>query len=555
MKSNMKYLNYILIFFLFYYGYDSYAQSDSIVSVSGEVGGFNSSLYFLNESGGTTRFPRLTDAGERLYYEPVVSTDSVPAATVGASTAIVYGNILFNGWYETVLEQGFQISTTDDFSSTITYQVIPGAPYVNCNPPCAENVFSYFFTGLTAATTYFVRAYAINDKGVGYGNVLSFLTPTLPTVTTNTVSSIVATTATCGGNVSSDGGATVTARGVCWSTSHNPTISNSKTTNGTGTGSFTSSITGLTTNTTYYVRAYATNSVGTAYGAERSFTTLSAGTLPGLFSVSSSKKVRFSQGNLQYTTTGTHTVDGGGTETGTFRFAAHQYDYIGKSNKNVSSSYTGYIDLLVYGSSGYNNRYPYAKSSSLGHNLTGSYANYDWGIYNAISNGGNQPGLWRTLTKAEWVYLFNTRSASTINGKANARYAEVKVNGTAGIILFPDSFTWPQSVTTKPTIFNTYESNWNNINYTTTQWGYLETAGAVFLPAAGYRTTDTQGNTSTSLVNSGGYYWSSTFYQTSGGIGVTSYYAYDLEFKNSQVAPSEDTFEDFGLSIRLVKDN
>jgi hypothetical protein len=274
MKSNMKYLNYILIFLLFYYyGYNSYAQSDSIVSVSGEVGGFNSSLDFLNESGGTTRFPRLTDAGERLYYEPVVSTDSVPAATVGASTAIVYGNILFNGWYETVLEQGFQISTTDDFSSTITYQVIPGAPYVNCNPPCAENVFSYFFTGLTAATTYFVRAYAINDKGVGYGNVLSFLTPTLPTVTTNTVSNIVATTATCGGNVTSDGGATVTARGVCWSTSHNPTISNSKTSNGTGTGSFTSSITGLTANTTYYVRAYATNSVGTAYGAEKSFTT------------------------------------------------------------------------------------------------------------------------------------------------------------------------------------------------------------------------------------------------------------------------------------------
>ena len=96
---------------------------------------------------------------------------------------------------------------------------------------------------------------------------------TLPTVTTSTVSNTTSSTATCGGNVTNDGNATVTARGVCWSTSHNPTVSNSHTTDGSGTGSFTSSITGLSQNTTYYVRAYATNSVGTAYGNEVSFTT------------------------------------------------------------------------------------------------------------------------------------------------------------------------------------------------------------------------------------------------------------------------------------------
>ena len=100
----------------------------------------------------------------------------------------------------------------------------------------------------------------------------------LPTVTTNTVSSITTTSATCGGNVISDGGTTVTARGVCWSTSQNPTVSNSHTTNGSGTGSFISSLTGLTANTTYYVRAYATNSAGTAYGNEVSFTTTNGGT-------------------------------------------------------------------------------------------------------------------------------------------------------------------------------------------------------------------------------------------------------------------------------------
>ncbi|GAA4733423.1 hypothetical protein [Flavisolibacter ginsenosidimutans] len=99
---------------------------------------------------------------------------------------------------------------------------------------------------------------------------------TLATVTTNSVTSVTSSTATSGGNVSSDGGAAVTARGVCWSTSQNPTIANNKTSDGLGSGSFTSNITGLTANTTYYARAYATNSVGTAYGNQVSFTTNAA---------------------------------------------------------------------------------------------------------------------------------------------------------------------------------------------------------------------------------------------------------------------------------------
>ena len=101
----------------------------------------------------------------------------------------------------------------------------------------------------------------------------------VPTVTTTAISEIDKTTATGGGEVTADGGATVTARGICWSTTQNPTISDSYTTDGTGTGSFTSSMTGLAANTTYYVRAYATNSAGTAYGEEVSFTTLPDGVI------------------------------------------------------------------------------------------------------------------------------------------------------------------------------------------------------------------------------------------------------------------------------------
>jgi uncharacterized protein (TIGR02145 family) len=100
--------------------------------------------------------------------------------------------------------------------------------------------------------------------------------PTPPFITTTAASAITQTTATSGGNVTSDGGAAVTARGVCWNTTTGPTIaSTTKTSDGTETGAFTSSITGLTASTTYYVRAYATNSIGTAYGAEVSFTTVS----------------------------------------------------------------------------------------------------------------------------------------------------------------------------------------------------------------------------------------------------------------------------------------
>jgi uncharacterized protein (TIGR02145 family) len=139
----------------------------------------------------------------------------------------------------------------------------------------ASGSFSSNLTGLTSGTLYHVRAYATNSAGTAYGNDLSFTTnpATLAILTTATVTSIGSTTAVSGGNISSDGNGSITARGTCWSTTASPTVSDSKTTNGTGTGSFTSNISGLLTGTTYYVRAYATNSAGTAYGNQFSFLT------------------------------------------------------------------------------------------------------------------------------------------------------------------------------------------------------------------------------------------------------------------------------------------
>jgi len=97
--------------------------------------------------------------------------------------------------------------------------------------------------------------------------------PVVPVVTTTTISDITQTTASCGGSVTNDGGVTVTARGICWGTSTKPTVAGNKTIDGNGVGTFSSVLSNLTLNTTYYVRAYATNSVGTAYGQEISFTT------------------------------------------------------------------------------------------------------------------------------------------------------------------------------------------------------------------------------------------------------------------------------------------
>ncbi len=135
--------------------------------------------------------------------------------------------------------------------------------------------FSSSLTGLNPNTTYYVRAYATNNKGTAYGNELDFATNALsiPSLTTAEISTVTKTTATSGGNITSDGGTPVIDRGICYSTNQNPTISDTKTTNGTGTGAYASNLTGLTAGTTYFVRAYATNNIGTAYGNELSFAT------------------------------------------------------------------------------------------------------------------------------------------------------------------------------------------------------------------------------------------------------------------------------------------
>ncbi|MFO0973803.1 MAG: hypothetical protein U1A27_10245 [Phycisphaerae bacterium] len=210
---------------------------------------------------------------------PTVATASVSSIT--SSSASCGGNVTAAG-SASVTARGVCWSTSSS----------PTTADSHTSDGSGTGSFSSSLTGLSPGTTYYVRAYATNSVGTAYGSEVSFnSSATLPTVTTASMSSVTSSTATGGGNVTATGGASVTARGVCWSTSSGPTTADSHTSDGSGTGSYSSSLASLSPGTTYYVRAYATNSVGTAYGSEVSFNssaTLPTVTTAGVSSVTSS---------------------------------------------------------------------------------------------------------------------------------------------------------------------------------------------------------------------------------------------------------------------------
>jgi len=155
---------------------------------------------------------------------------------------------------------------------------------INPNPTISDNYtvdgegigsFASYLTELLGSTQYYIRAYATNIVGTSYGNEVIFTTsdPIIPDINTEAIHNVSETTANCGGNVTSNGGSNINIRGVCWGINQNPTLTDNFTSDGTGTGAFTSILTGLTELTQYYVRAYATNDAGTAYGDEITFTT------------------------------------------------------------------------------------------------------------------------------------------------------------------------------------------------------------------------------------------------------------------------------------------
>ena len=192
---------------------------------------------------------------------PVITTTA--ASSITSNSVVSGGNITFDG-NDPITARGICWNTTGN--PTIADQ--------KTTDGSGKGTFNSSISELTPGTTYYVCAYATNSVGTAYGNVITFkTTATKPTLTTVAVTEITANSATSGGNISNDGGATVLARGLCWSTNPNPTTDSFKTTDGAGPGTFSSALTNLASGTIYYVRAYATNNIGTSYGNEVSFST------------------------------------------------------------------------------------------------------------------------------------------------------------------------------------------------------------------------------------------------------------------------------------------
>ena len=281
------------------------------------------------------------------------------------------------------------------------------------------------------------------------------------------------------------------------------------------------------------------------------------GALSGKFSTNSAgtNAIQFSKGNLQYQ-----------ASTDTWRFAENQYDIIGEYNENISSSYEGWIDLFGWGTSGYDNKFPYMTSGDpddygYGDRKSITGTEYDWGVHNAISNGGNKKGVWRTFDE-EWEGILQKRPNAT------KLFGFGKVNGICGMILLPDDWTDPTGLPAfKPALENGLEwdntylyyensskNNFSHNTYTEQEWNdIMQANGAVFLPVSGYRLGSTY-DESDKL----GRYWRT---QVAGvwsdpkdalflafGDGALNFTAY---FSGSSI--NLNNFH-YGYSVRLIKD-
>jgi hypothetical protein len=261
------------------------------------------------------------------------------------------------------------------------------------------------------------------------------------------------------------------------------------------------------------------------------------GAINGLFTINENgDQIYFSQGNLQYQ-----------ASTNTWRFAENQYDCIGGANSSISSTYSGWIDLFGWGTSGFNhgaNCYqPWSISTNNGNyyaygvytnNLYDQTGQADWG-YNPVSNGGNTINLWRTLTQLEWDYIFNTRTTAS-----GIRYAKANVNGMNGVILLSDN--WNSNIYCLNNA-NTDNASFNSNTLTTEQWGILEQAGAVFLATAGYRDGISVNHTGT-----GGTYWTASYYN------YNNYDAFGVYFYDGGLESYDYYYRFYGFSVRLVQD-
>ena len=263
-----------------------------------------------NEAGrGYSELYRFTTMSDTI---PLVDTYVIKDVT--HCSAVPSGQVLSSGG-QTVEERGICYGT----------ESLPTVEGLHVAVGSGVGPFECQLTDLLPDTRYYVRAYAVCTEGIYYGDQLVFATKVLPlAVRTISLSDVTATRVKAEGEVIRDGGLEVKECGFCWGTEHNPTIEGLHIKASKGLGGFSFYFSGLERGQTHYVRAYAVNADGVAYGDEIEFvpddpfSSWSGGTSPSLFSVSEDRKVRFSQGNLQYC-----------PDDDVWRFAERQWDFVG----------------------------------------------------------------------------------------------------------------------------------------------------------------------------------------------------------------------------------
>ena len=525
--------------------------SDSLTTDGSGTGSFTSDIAGLTEN--TKYYVRAYATNEvgTVYGEEKTFTtkDGIAEITtkdvtdITSMTARCGGNIVDDG--------GADITARGVCWSTSQNPTITGS---HTTDGSGTGSFTSNITGLNAGTTYYVRAYATNSEGTSYGSQKSFTTTQHyepPTVTTNNVTGITETTAVCGGNVTADGGATVTARGVCWSTSQNPTISDSHTTDGSGTGSYTSNMTGLNAGTTYYVRAYATNEKGTVYGEEKMFTTQSLPVVTtqevteiGTTSAICGGEVTDDGGSEvtargvcwstseNPTITDSHTTDGSGTGSYT-------------SNMTGLDAGTTYY-VRAYATNSYGTSYGSQKSFTTNEQING-YDYVDLGLPSGLkwatcNVGASSPSeygdyyAWgETTTKSDYSSSNCVTFGQEIGDiSGNPQYDAARAN-------WGDTWRMP-TIEEFEELIEECEWEWTSEGENR---GYRVTGpngNSIFLPAAGYRV-----RTSLNYAGSYGDYWSSTPYESN-----TQYACY-LSFSSGSHC-AHWYYRYYGQSVRPVSD-
>ncbi len=495
--------------------------------------------YAINESGTT-------------YGNQVTFNTNLPALTtteateISVSGAISGGNISNAGGTE-IISRGVCWSTNEN----------PTIENNHSSSGTGAGEYTVSITGLSIGNTYYVRAYATNSIGVAYGNQVTFSND-IPTLTTTSISDITETSASSGGEITNSGGTAVISRGICWSTSPSPTIGDNKTTNGSGTGTFSTSMTGLTKSETYYVRSYATNSIGTAYGNQLSFKAeILEFTTTELTSISDkeaysgvtiitgggynilSKGVCWSS-SQNPTLEDSYTLDGAGSVS------------VSTKISGLIPSSTYYVRAYVTNTQGtfYGNQLSFVtlppQSLIIG--------NYEWMKFNlnvsVFRNGDTIP---EAKTAEEWIAAGNNQSPAwcyynddPLNGAVYGKlYNWYAVNDSRG--LAPDGWNIPTNNDWSTLVTavggSTYAgrnlkeagtAHWS-ANYGTNSSGFTALPGGWRITDGTFVTLTTQGNWWSSSVY--GSDWAYYFYLTS--TTVKSYQAYKVR--------------NFGMSVRCLR--